>query len=411
MKSAAWLVISALWIAVASTAYAGDSPQFRGPHRDGKFDEKGLLKAWPESGPPVLWTTRDLGSGYASVSVAAGKIYVPGMLDDKNGYIFVLNADGKLDRKILYGKETLADAAPGSRSTPTLDGSRLYILSGLGVIYCIDLTTDKIVWQVNILERFGAKEIEWELAESLLVDKDRVICTPGGTEASVAALDKNTGETVWKTPGIGEQTGYISPIIVNHKGRRILLDDLAVSLIGVDADTGALLWKHEHRTEYDIHAVTPVYHDGCVYYSAGYKSGGGLIEIAPDGASVKVLWTDTKLDCQHHGVVLVDGYLYGTGHRNAKLMCLDWKTGNQMWETKDIRQGVVEYADGMLYVYEGPKEGVVSLVKPSSTGFERTGQFTVTEGQGNHWAHPTIANGRLYIRHGDTLIAYDIKAK
>ncbi|MCX5759324.1 MAG: PQQ-binding-like beta-propeller repeat protein, partial [Candidatus Hydrogenedentes bacterium] len=160
--------------------------------------------------------------------------------------------------------------------------------------------------------------------------------------------------------------------------------------------------------KYDIHAVAPIYDKGVVYYTGGYQSGGGALELSPDGTSVKVKWTDTALDCQHHGVVLVDGYLYGTSHR-GQFVCLEMATGKVMWKTREIKQGGIVYADGMLYVYEGPKEGTVSLVKPDPAGFQRTGLFTVTEGTENHWAHPTIANGLLFIRHGDALIAYNIK--
>ena len=392
-------------------AVAGDSPQFRGPNRDGKFDEQGLLKAWPQNVPPIVWVAKGLGKGYSSASVAKGKIYVSGMLEDQAGYIFVLNSDGVLEKKIPYGNETVDKEAPGPRSTPTIDGDRLYILSGLGVVYCIDLAKGTKMWEVNILERFKAENNTWTLAESLLVDGDRVICTPGGPDAGVVALNKMTGETIWATKGLSDKASYCSPQIYDHKGRRILLTETAKLVVCIDAATGALLWTHDHITAYDIHAVTPIYHDGLVYFTGGYGSGGGALELSPDGSSVTEKWTDKNLDCQHDGVVLVDGYLYGTGHKKGELMCLEMATGKLMWSAKDVTQGVVVYADGMLYVYEGPKAGIVSLVKAAPGGFERSGQFTVTEGTDKHWAHPTIANGRLYIRHGDALIAYNLTGK
>jgi len=405
-------ILSALLLVVpAVMAGAGDSPQFGGPDRDGRFEEQGLMKTWPEGGPPVAWVAKGFGKGYSSVAVVKGKIYLPTMLDDEIGYIFVLNLDGVIERKIPYGKETLEKQAPGARSTPTIDGDRLYILSGLGGLYGIDLTKNKIVWEANILERFKAKNNTWNLAESVLVDGDRVICTPGGPDAGVVALNKMTGETVWATKGLSDQASYCSADIVVHNGRRILLTELAKMVAGIDAGTGALLWTHEHITDYDIHAVTPIYKDGLIYYTGGYGSGGGVLELSKDGASVTSKWTDTNLDCQHDGVVLADGYLYGTGHKTSALMCLEMATGKLMWSTKDVRQGDVVYADGMLYVYEGPKSGIVDLVKAQPSGFERTGTFTVTEGTDNHWAHPVIAHGRLYIHHGDTLIAYDVAAK
>ena len=398
-------------VILTGLAYAGDSPQFRGPNRDGKFDEQGLLKAWSETGPPVAWVAKGLGKGYSSVSVVKGKIYTTGMLEDNNGCIFVLNTDGAIEKKIVYGKETLIPQAPCPRSTPTIDGDRLYILSGLGVVYCIDLTKGEKLWEVNILERFKGENSTWTLAESLLVDGDRVICTPGGPDAGVAALNKTTGDTIWATKGLSDKPSYCSPTIIDHKGRRILLTETAKLLVAIDANTGTLLWTHDHPTEYDIHAVTPTYSNGLVYFTGGYGSGGGAMELSPDGSSATVKWEDKTLDCQHHGVVLVDGYLYGTSHKKGQLVCLEMATGKVMWTTSEVRQGAVVFADGMLYVYEGPKTGIVDLVKAVPTGFERTGKFTVTEGNDNHWAHPTIANQRLYIRHGDALIAYNVAGK
>lgn len=401
------------FLLLAFPVRAADAPQFRGANRTGVFEETGLMASWPEGGPPLAWTAEGIGAGYASAIVDRGRIYVTGTLDNQDSYVFVLDLDGKLIDKIPYGKETDAATAPAARSTPTIDGDRLYVLSGLGVVYCIDLPSKKTVWDVNILDRFKGPNNEWHLAEALLVDGEHVICTPGGPDAVMAALDKKTGETVWVTKGMTDMTAYVAPLLVNHHGRRIILTETSKFLICVDADTGALLWKHDHPTQYDIHAVTPIYHEGSVYYVAGYKSGGGRLTLSADATSYTVDWLDTELDCQHHGVVLVDGYLYGTSHHRGggQLTCLDWATGKVMWASRDIKQAVTEYADGRLYLYEGPKKGVVSLVKPSPAGLELAGQFTITAGSKEHWAHPTIANKRLYVRHGEVLLCYDLEQK
>ncbi len=396
-------------LALSASAAMADLTRFRGENGAGHFAGEGLMKSWPEGGPPLAWMADGLGQGYASPIQVGDTIHVPGMTDDQVGHIFMLSAEGAPLGRITYGPETLDGQAPGSRSTPTFDGNRLYILSGLGTVYCINLDTRETLWAVNILERFQSKNITWSLAESLWIDGDRVICTPGGPNGVVAALDKMTGETVWATTGLDDLASYCSPVIVNHGGRRLLLTETAKFVIGVDADSGQLLWKHEHITDYDIHAVTPVYDKGLVYFTGGYGSGGGLLELSEDGASVRLKWEDRKLDCQHHGVVLLDGYLYGTGHKNAQLMCLEMATGKQVWSTREVRQGVVIYADGMLYLYEGPRAGVVSLVKATPEGFERTGRFTVTAGDGNHWAHPIIVNERLLLRRGNVLLAYTLK--
>lgn len=396
-------------IFVTGSAVAGDSPQFRGPNRDGIFSEQGLMKTWPEGGPAVAWVAKGLGGGYSSVSVVDGKVYAAGMGAEETGMVTVLNAaDGKVEKVIRYGKETTNDQAPGPRSTPSIDGKRLYLMSGLGVVYCVDLVKNNVAWSVDVLKKFGAENNTWTLAESLLVDGDRVICTPGGVEGGVVALNKVNGETVWATKGINDKASYCSPAIVTHNGHRILLTETETLVVGVNPDNGALLWTHPHKTEYNIHAVTPIYSNGLVYYSGGYGSGGGVLELSPDGTAVTLKWEDKKLDCQHHGVVLVDGYLYGTGHKNNQLVCLEMATGKLMWQSKEVRQGATAYSDGMFYVYEGPKAGAMDLVKVSPAGMELAGRFSVTEGEGNHWAHPVIANGVLYIRHGDALIAYKI---
>jgi outer membrane protein assembly factor BamB len=407
-------VLSAvLLMGLAAAANAADVSEFRGKDRAGMFEEKGLLKAWPEAGPPVAWVAKGLGVGYSSALVHKGRVYVTGTLAEQESSVFVLDLEGKLIEQISYGKETDAARAPGARSTPTIDGEQLFVLSGLGVATCIDLPKKQVVWQVNILERFKGSNNEWSLSESLLVDGSNVICTPGGEDAVMAALDRKTGETVWVTKGLTDMAAYVAPVLVTHKGRRIILTETSKYLICVDAASGALLWKHDHPTQYDIHAVTPLYKDGFIYYVGGYKSGGGKLKLSDDATSVETVWTDIELDCQHHGVVLVDGYLYGASHHRGggQMVCLDWATGRMMWSTRDISQAVVIYADGMLYTYEGPKKGIVSLVKPSPTGLERVSSFTLAEGTMEHWAHPTIANGRLYVRHGDALVCYDITAK
>ncbi len=412
MRTASITVTILILALLASAAHAGDCPQFRGPNRDGSFQEQGLLKQWPEGGPKVAWVAHGLGRGYSSVSMVQGKLYTTGMLEDETGCLFVLNADGAIEKKIPYGKEATNKEAPGSRSTPTIDGGRAYLMSGLGSLCCIDLAKGEKQWDVNVLERFGAKNAMWSLAESVLVDGNRVICTPGGLDAVFAALDKMSGETLWTTKGLADRTAYCTPAIITHNGRRILVTAIAKYLVGADAETGNLLWSFEQRTPWDIHAVTPLYKDGLVYFTGGDGVGGCALELSADGSSATPKWTDTNLDCIHFGVVLVDGYLYGTGNRNGgKLVCLEMATGKLMWSTKEVREGAVVYADGMLYVYEGPKSGIVSLVKAVPTGFERTGKFVLAEGTDQHWAHPTIANGRMYLRHGDALIAYDLIGK
>lgn len=406
-----FLALSVLVLAVCASA--ADSPQFRGPHRDGKFDEHGLAKSWPEGGPKQLWAAHGIGRGYSSPSIADGKIYVTGMREDQTGVLAILDRNGVLEMTVPYGPETVEKQAPGARSTPTVDGKRIYFLSGLGVLYCVDLDRRAVAWEVNILDRFGGKLPMWHISESVLIDENRVICTPGGTKGLIAALDKMTGETVWATTGFEDSASYCSPVIYRYGGRRILTTATAATIVAADADTGQLLWSFAHKGPYDIHGVTPILEGNLLYYVAGDGFGGGALQLSEDGSTVTEKWTDKTLDCLHHGVVLVEGYLYGAGYKGGgALVCLEMATGKVMWKTEEIREGITIYADGMLIVYEGPKSGVVSLVKAQPDNFERTGSFTVTAGgDDKHWAHPAISDGVLYIRHGDALVAYDLRAK
>lgn len=406
------VILLALTLSMASlTVPAADAPQFRGPHRDGHFADTGLLKAWPAGGPALLWEVDSVGMGYASVTAVGDTLYVPGALEGNMGVLFALDLDGKEKWRLPYGPETEDKMAPGARSTLTVDGAFGYLISGLGVVYCIDLTGPKIAWQVDMLQRFHGEQIQWTIAESPLVDESYVYCTPGGPDAAIAALDKTNGDTVWTSKGLSDKSAYCSPNIITHKGRRILVTMTAKYVVGVDPADGKVLWTHEHLTDYDIHASTPVYADSKLYYVAGSKSGGGMLELSDDGAQVTPKWRETEMDTFHGGVVLNEGYIYGTSHRSGReMMCLKLDTGEIAWRTREVTEGALVYADGMLYNYEGPQAGIVSLIKATPKGFERTGEFEITKGEAKHWAHPTIANGRLYIRRGEYLWAYDIRA-
>ncbi len=412
MKEIAMLaLVLGVALAFSAGAFGADSPQFRGPARDGIFPEKGLLKSWPAEGPALVWKAEGIGRGYSSVADVSGTIYVPGMLEDEQGYVFALDENGKEKWRATYGPETLEKQAPGSRATPTIDGDRLYIMTGRGVLTCMSTKDGKQVWQIDVRNKFKGMSTVWGFSESPLVDGDLVFATPGGPDAAVVALNKMSGETVWTSKGLSEASAYCSPAMFTFGANKVLVTMTAKSVVGIDPKTGKVLWTHVHETEYDIHAVTPAVEGNVLYYTGGYGSGGGALDVSADGASVKPKWSDKNLDCQHHGVVLLDGYVYGTGHNNNKLMCLELATGKLMWSTDEVTQGEIAYADGMLYVYEGPKKGIVSLIKASPEKFERVASFTIPKGKENHWANPAIANGRLYIRHAGNLYAYNVKGK
>ncbi len=387
-----------------------DCPRFRGPAGDGQFPETGLLKQWPASGPKVAWTVKGLGQGYSSATVANGMVYVTGMDDQKQGHLFAFGLDGSPKWKTAYGPELdkRGMAAAGTRATPTVDGNRLFLVTGLGKLVTFDGAQGQVLKTIDLLDRFGAKQAQFGFAEAVLVDGQKLICTPGGPDASLAALDKNTGEILWKTKGLSQPTGCCSPRIVDHNGRRLILTMLAQSVVAVDAGTGAVVWQHEYPQRAGVQPNPPLYADGLVYVTSGMGAGGALLSLADNSPAAAPRWAAKIMDCQMQGTVLLDGYIYGTAQSGNKgLICLDWKTGKVMWNAAAVGMGVVIAADGMLYVYA--EDGKVYLVKPNATAFEPVSQFAVSEGTNEHWAHPTIANGRLYVRHGDVLLAYDIK--
>ncbi|MHC4402974.1 MAG: PQQ-binding-like beta-propeller repeat protein [Planctomycetota bacterium] len=382
-------------------------PQFHGPKGDNISPETGLLKAWPTEGPPLVWKVTGIGNGYSSVSLSGGLIYAAGNVDSDT-VISAVDLDGNVLWQVTNG-EAWTDDYPGARGTPTVDAGRLYHESPLGQVVCLDAVTGEGIWHVNILGEFNAEVIRWGLAESLLVDGSRVICCPGGDEASVVALDRETGETVWAAKGTGDPAGYASPALAECDGLRIVLAMTGEALVGVNAENGELLFRHEHPTQHDVNATSPICHDGRVFISSGYRSGSELLKIHVDGqqATVEPVWQVKQLDNHHGGVVLLEGYLYGSS-AGGKWMCLEWSTGRVMYAEPGVGKGSLTCADGMLYTLSENRR--VGLVEATPTGHTVVSQFELPSGgEGKSWAHPVVCGGRLYLRHGETLFAYDVR--
>ena len=406
---AAVLVCGLCYLAAAA---AGDEPfwpQFQGPNRDNLSTETGLLKQWPQQGPKLLWTAKGLGHGFASVSIADGLIYTAGNIDDDT-VITALDTEGRIRWQVENGK--VWEGSPsGARGTPTIDGGQLYHENPSGDVVCLDAKTGQKRWGLNLLETFHSKNITWALSESLLIDGDRVICSPGGPETAVVALDKHTGRTVWKSPTAGDLAGYASPILFSYRGLRLIATLTSRACIGVNADTGELLWRFEHRTPFDETIPTPIYHDGHVFI-ATRSTGSVLLKLHVNGAeaSVEEVWRTTNLDNQHGGVILVDGYLYGASlvKNRGRWICLAWKSGEMMYAEPGVGKGSLTYAEGMLYTMN--EDRTVGLVEATPRGHEVASRFNVPAGgEGPTWAHPVVCGGRLYIRHGEFLYCYDVR--
>lgn len=388
-------------------------PQWRGPRRDGKSTETGLLKAWSRLGPPKLWTARGIGDGFASVAVAGGRIYTAGSLGTQT-VVTALDLDGRQVWQTANGPAYRHGVGHGARGMPTVEGGRLYYESPHARVACLEAATGKAVWTVDLMTTYGGRQITWGLAESVLLDGDRVICCPGGPEAAMVALDKATGKARWVCKGTGDKAGYASPILVDHGGLRQVVTMTADAAIGVHADTGELLWRFPHGNERGTNCPTPIHHGGHLFICTGARVGGVLLRMKIDGqkAAVEEVWRTKELDNHHGGVVRVDGHLYGSAHRfnKAAWVCLEFATGKDRYIEPGVGKGSVIYADGMLYTLS--EKGVLGLVPATPERHEIVSRFKPPQRQpGPYWAHPVICDGRLYLRHHGCLHAYGVRAE
>lgn len=391
--------------------------EWRPENRTGVSAETGLLKSWPAEGPALLWTNIELTKGNSSVSFGNNSIYITG-IKDSSDVLYALDMNGKMLWQTVMGR-AWNESFPESRATPTVEGNRVYTASGYGDISCIDGSTGKIIWSYKASEMNNGIFGKWGIAESLLIDGDKIYFSPGGPETMTIALNKSNGNLVWKSASLGDKPGYVSPILIEYAGKKMIVNVSLGHVFGVDASNGDILWKVAHVKPESlkwelIKCTTPLYHDGMVYVTGGYDCGGMMVKIAEDGKSADVVWTDNVLDNHHGGVVLVNGYIYGSNWLNnstGNWCCIEWKTGKKMWEEKWNCKGSIIAAESMLYIYD-EKKGNVGLLKVNPEKFDLISSFQVTQGvSGPFWAHPVIHNGILYLRHNNALMAYDIKAK
>ncbi len=415
MRHVRWLRDLLIVVVVAgltcTAVFADDWPQFRGPKRNGVSAETGLLKQWPAGGPKFLWTASGCGVGFSSAAIAKNTVYTSGDIDGK-AHVIAFDLDGKPKWRRSFGQGHPRGRFPGTRSTPTVDGDSVYCLGPQGDLSCVDAGTGRPRWSVNIIKRFRGRNITWKLAESVLIDGNNVICTPGGRDATLAALNKRTGATVWTSAGLSDPPGYASPIIFKVGPGRIISTLTAKSLVGVSADDGHFLFRYDRPIRDGANCPTPVFHRGCVFTAAGYGTGGKLIKVNAGRTSVttRQAWETKALVNRHGGFVIVDDHIYGHSAR-GDWVCLDFKTGRRTYSNKGVGRGSVIAADGMLYCFS-ERGGTVALVKADPNSHEIVSRFRIPQGgSGATWAHPSIANGRLYLRHADKLFCYDIKAK
>lgn len=386
--------------------------QWRGPRRDGISEETGLLTQWPDEGPQLLWKTKDLGKGWSSPVITNDRIYLTGDIDD-DLVIFALDINGESIWQTKNGK-SWKNPYPGARASCAVSQGRLYNMNAHGRVTCLDANTGKQLWAVNILERFDAKNITWALSECLLIDGPRLIVTPGGKNALMAALDKKTGKTVWTTPPpIDDKTSHCSPILFQFADRRIIANCSASQGFGVDAETGKLLWTVPVKNRFGTNISTPIYGSGHIYFVTPYTHHGRVYRLTAtdQGLTAQHIWTSEKLDSVTGSGVLVDDTLFTAGYKKHKWwFAVDWKSGKIKYELKELTTGAAIYADNHLYCLD--EKGNIALVKPTTERFEIKGRFKIETGRyKDAWAHPVLLDGKLYIRHHETLYCYDVKKK
>ena len=382
--------------------------QWRGDARDGKYNETGLLKQWTEGEPKLLWHYDELGPGHASAAVTDERIYTAGTTAEGNGFIIALDHSGKEIWTQEYGKEWVEDW-DGVRSTPLVYNDKVYMLSAYGNLVCLKANNGELVWQINIFSDYDGKNIQWGVTENLLIDDNKLFVTVGGTDANIIALNKDDGKLIWKSKGNGEKSAYCSPAIIEHADKKLVITHTENSILGIEASSGTLLWSYNFPNKYSVHPNTPVYKDGFLYCLSGYGKGGVMLKLSDDGNSVTEVWTDELLDNKMGGVIVLNDRIYGSGDANKKWFCIDWKTGELLFLSKEIKVGNVIYADGLLYCYG--QDGKISLVKPEENAFNVISTFTVPYGEKQHWAHLIIHDKKLYVRHGTSLMVYDIAAE
>ena len=392
-----------------SPSGGADWPQWRGPDRTGISKETGLLAQWPRSGPPVAWSASMLGAGYGSVAVHGDRVYVQGMRNRQSVVTTLNRADGKPLWVRILGSAGDNDRGPGPRSTPTIDGDRLYALSESGDLASLRTADGTVVWQRNILKDFRGDNPYWLLSESPLVDGNLVIVTPGGRGAGMVALDKMTGKTVWVSKELSDGAGYASPIVADVGGVRTIMNFTAEAGVGVRASDGKLMWRNSTAANGTANIATPVYSDGRVFFTSSYGAGAALLALRSAGNEVRAQEVYATRDMKNHhgGVVLVNGYIYG--FNDSILTCLEFASGKMMWRDRSVGKGAVTYAEGHLYILS--EDNVVGLAEATPAGYKEKGRFSIADQGLPSWAHPVVSGGRLYIRNQGTLTSYDVRAR
>jgi outer membrane protein assembly factor BamB len=397
--------------------FYGQEIGWRGPGRTGIYNETGLLKSWPSAGPALIWEASGLGMGYSSVTVTNDAVYITGIRGDKD-VLTAFTQDGKKKWDVEYGTMSKVDSRPESRCTPTFYNGKIFVVSGSGELSCVS-PNGKILWTVDYYKKYSATVPRFGITESPVVVDNKVIVTPGGNIAAMVAFNVENGKVVWETPSLNEDSQYVNPLLIERDGKKVIITHTPTWIIGVNAADGKILWKfdfgsvNEDKSGGKNYIHTPIYRDGFLFAANGYDQTSAKIKINSDGKDPDLVWKNPEINPHVGGMVLIGNYIYSSTHDNntkGRWICVDWTTGKTMWITDWNNKGSVISSEGLLYLYE-EKSGNVALVRPNSEKLDIISSFKVTKGSGPYWAHPVINKGRLFLRHGDYLAVYSIKAK
>ncbi len=404
-KSLASIAILVLFLSSELVAQvAGDWPQWRGPNRDGISKETGLLKQWPADGPPLVWKATGAGRGYSTMAIANGRLYTMGLRGDREVVIAFDVATGKEAWATPHGSPFRNDRGDGPRGTPTVDGTTLYALGGSGDLSSLDARTGRVIWTMNVLQKFGGSNITWGISESPLVIGEKVLVNPGGPGASIVALNKKDGTLIWKSQS--DRAGYSSGIPVKVGNTTQVVFFTHTRAVGLDVKDGKLLWEYARPANDVANVATPIIRGNRVFISSDYGTGAGLVEIKADGKAQEVYFTRDMRN-HHSSSILIGDHLYGFS--GGILTSMRFDTGEVAWKDRSVGKGSLVYADGNLYAFS--ENGVVGLIEATPTAYREKGRFRIQQDSLPTWTHPVVAGGRLYLRDQDTIYAYDVREK
>lgn len=396
---------------LAQNLSAIDWPQWRGPSRSGTSSETGLLQSWPASGPKLLWEGGEVGVGFSSLAIKGDRIFTMGDKDGNSQLFCLQKSDGKEIWSVQVGKP--GGNYSGTRCTPTVDEDSVYALGQFGDLICVDARTGREKWRKNIQQEFGGEAGGWNYSESVLIDGDLLLCSPGSRDASVAALNKKNGAVIWKTalPTAGKAS-YSSWVISNGAGVKQYVRLFDGGTYGVDARTGKYLWHYDKLGRNTANIPTPIPFDDFIFTAAGYGKGGALLKLARSGSGVTAteVYYNQELKNKHGGIVKVGNYIYGDLDDKGRPWCADVMTGKVLWR-KDGGAGsgsaCVTYGDSRLYFRY--QDSTMALIDADpEKGFQQISTFKIPDNMKQSWAHPVISDGKLYLRGNNKILCYDI---